>query len=36
MRLLTFFGCRSWSDFAACAACYAIVFVPLGAMLWPN
>lgn len=36
MRLLTATGCRSWSDFAACVACYALVFVPFAAMCWPN
>ena len=36
MPLLTATGCRSWSDFAAMCGCYALVFVPLAAMCWPN
>jgi len=35
MRLLTFFGCHSWSEFAACAACYAITAALAAAMCWP-
>ncbi len=35
MRLLTATGCRSWSDFAACVACYVIVAALGCAMCWP-
>lgn len=35
MRLLTYFGCRSWRDFAAFLACYAITVLLAAAMCWP-
>ena len=35
MRLLTATGCRSWSDLAACIACYAIVSGLFGVLCWP-
>lgn len=35
MRFLTFLGCRSWPDFAACLACYAITALLAAAMCWP-
>ena len=35
MRLLTLLGCRSWSDFAACVACYAITAGLAAALCWP-
>ncbi len=33
--LLTATGCSSWSDFAACVACYAIVASLTAALCWP-
>ncbi|MDG9972956.1 hypothetical protein [Stenotrophomonas sp. GD04032] len=35
MRLLTFLGCRSWRDFAAFLACYAITAALAAAVCWP-
>lgn len=35
MRFLTAIGCRSWRDFAACLACYAITGSLFAAMCWP-
>jgi len=35
MRLLTATGCRSWSDFAACVACYGITAALACALCWP-
>lgn len=35
MRFLTAIDCRSWRDFAACLACYAITALLAAAMCWP-
>lgn len=35
MRFLTAIGCRSWRDFAACLACYAITALLAAALCWP-
>jgi hypothetical protein len=35
MRLLTATGCRSWSDFAACAGCYGLLGYLAWLMVWP-
>ncbi|MDH7550187.1 MULTISPECIES: hypothetical protein [Stenotrophomonas] len=35
MRFLTAIGCRSWRDFAAFLACYAITAALAAAMCWP-